>query len=90
MYNIDELYKNLSDEQRFLVLITSFASVLIIYLGLFILKAVALCRMAKKRGFSNWWLGMIPYANFYLIGKLAGPIRLFNYDFKNMGIVALI
>ena len=90
MYNIDELYKNLSDEQRFLVLIISFASVLIIYLGLFILKAVALCRMAKKRGFSNWWLGMIPYANFYLIGKLAGPIRLFNYDFKNMGIVALI
>ncbi len=62
-----------------------------VYVGFFAIKAVAVCLMAKKHGIKNWWLGMIPFANFIVIGKLAGPVRVFNFDIKNVGwIVAIV
>ena len=91
MFVFDEILdvKELT-EQDIYVLIASFAIVAVLAIGLFILKAIALCRMAKKRGYSNWWLGLIPYANFYLLGKLAGPVRIFRFDIKNVGLFLAI
>ena len=63
---------------------------LIFYLGIFIVKSIAICKMARKRGYKNWWLGMIPYANYYILGKLAGPVRLFRVDIKNIGLVVML
>ena len=63
---------------------------IILSLGFFIIKSVAVCKLAKKRGFKNWWLGMIPYANYYVIGKLVGKMRIFNLVIKNIGVIALI
>ena len=80
---------NLSDlERKIEYLVYAFVAVLVV--GFFILKAIAVCKMAKKKGYKNWWLGMIPYANFILLGKLAGPIRIFKMDIPNMGIFLLI
>ena len=59
-----------------------------IYLCFFAIKAVGVCLMAKKRGIKYWWLGMIPFANFVVIGKLAGPVRAFSIDIKNIGLIA--
>src|SRR5574344_2160118 len=59
----------------------------VIYAGFYILKAVAVCKLAKKRSFKHWWLGMIPFVNFAVIGKLAGPVRVFRIDVKNIGII---
>ena len=58
-----------------------------IYLGFFAIKAVGVCIMAKKRGLKYWWLGMIPFANFAVIGKLAGPVRAFSINIKNIGLI---
>lgn len=89
-FNFANLNKNLTDEQLLAVMLLSLLFVAVIYLGMFVLKAVAVCRMARKRGFSNWWLGMIPYANYYMIGKLAGPVRIFRMDIKNIGLFVLV
>lgn len=61
-----------------------------IYGAFFAIKAVAVCVMAKKHGIKNWWLGMMPFANFIVIGKLAGPVRVFHVDIKNVGWLAAI
>ncbi len=88
--NFGSLFSQLTEEQIFYLTLYSFIFSAIITLGMFILKAIAVCKMAKKRGFSNWWLGLIPYANFYMLGKLAGPVRLFGLDLKNVGLFVLI
>ena len=62
----------------------------VISLGFYVLKSIAICRMAKKKGYKNWWLGMIPYANFIILGKLAGPIRIFKIDVRNMGLFVVL
>ena len=63
---------------------------LIISIGFYIIKCVAVCKMAKKRGYKNWWLGMLPYTNYYVIGKLVGSVRIFNFTIKNVGLIAMI
>lgn len=78
---------NLTTNEFFYSLLCSCSIVILIYLGLFVLRAVATCIMAKKRKLKNWWLGMIPYANYITLGKLAGRTRIFSMDFKNIGIV---
>ena len=69
-------------------LLISVAAALAVYAGFFAIKAVAVCIMAKKRGLKYWWLGMIPFANFFVIGKLAGPVRVFSATVKNIGLIA--
>lgn len=61
-----------------------------VYCSFFAIKAVAVCLMAKKQGIKNWWLGMIPFANYVIIGKLAGPVRVFHVDIKNIGLIMAI
>lgn len=61
-----------------------------VYGAFFAVKAVAVCVMAKSHGVKNWWLGMIPFANYIVIGKLAGPVRVFHVDIKNVGWLAAI
>ncbi len=62
----------------------------IISLGFYIIKCVAVCKMAKKRGYKNWWLGMLPYANYYVIGKLVGSVRIFSLTIRNVGLIAML
>lgn len=69
------------------IYLTAIIAVAIIFVGLYALKSVAICILAKKRGIKWWWVGIIPYANYVVLGKLAGPIRLFRIDFKNIGYV---
>lgn len=84
--DLNNYFVNLDDK----VVLLSLLFAAVISIGFFILKAVAICRMAKKKGYKNWWLGMIPYANYILLGKLAGPIRIFRMDISNMGIFVII
>lgn len=51
----------------------STAITVLIYLGIiviYILGAIGLSTMAKKRGLDNPWLAWIPFGNGYLLGKL--------------------
>ena len=77
-------------EQGGVIIAASAIFAAVIYIGSFIVKAVAICVMAKRRGFKNWWMGMIPYVNYHTLGKLAGPVRIFRIDVKNMGLFAAI
>ena len=90
LYDIESLFELYGEEYVLKIMLYTFIAIGIFYLGIYVLKAVATCRMAKKRGFKNWWLGMIPYANYYVLGKLAGPVRIFRVDVKNIGVIVLI
>lgn len=81
-----------SNDSRVEMQIVLFTGIVTItsYFIIFLLKAIAVCRMAKKRGFKNWWVGMLPYGNFFMIGKLAGPVRVFQIDLKNIGLITMI
>lgn len=61
-----------------------------VYLAIYIFKAIAICVMAKRKGIKKWWLGALPYFNFYVLGKLAGPVRVMGFSFKNIGITVAV
>ena len=90
LYDINSLIEAYGKDAVMSIFLITFLVGAIIALGLFILKAIAICKMAKNRGFKNWWLGMIPYANIILLGKLAGPVRIFKVGVKNIGVFLLI
>lgn len=86
----ESLVSNYGEALATKILLISAISAFTMVLGFFILKAIAVCRMAKRKGYKYWWLGMIPYANFIVLGKLAGPVRIFKIDISNIGIFVLI
>ncbi len=65
-------------------------AVALIYIALYVFKAIATCTMAKKRGIKWWWVGMLPYVNFILLGKLCGPVKIMRIEFKNIGILVMV
>ncbi len=84
------IYGQLSTSSAIFSIIVFFSVALVIYLGLFILRAVATCIMAKKQKIKWWWLGLIPYANYIVLGKVAGSAKIFSMHFKNIGIVVCV
>ncbi len=52
---------------------------LVIGIILYVVHAYALMVLAKRRGIENPWLAFIPVANYYILGKLVGEIRLFSF-----------
>ena len=90
LYDINSLIEAYGKDAVMSIFLITFLVGAIIALGLFILKAIAICKMAKNRGLKNWWLGIVPYANIILLGKIAGPVRIFKVSVKNMGIILLI
>ena len=67
------------------LIISLIVSLLIAFVG-FLLKAIAIFIMAKKRGLKNKWFAFVPFLNYVLLGKLVGPVRLFNVKMKNAGL----
>ena len=90
IYDYEALVASYGEKLTNQILLISFIFSATIILGFFILKSVAVCRMAKRKGYKYWWLGMIPYANFIVLGKLAGPVRIFKIDIPNIGLFVLI
>ncbi len=63
---------------------------LILVLSIFIFKSIAIFLMARNNKINNAWLAFIPFANFYLLGKLTGPVRIFSWKIKNIGLLLSI
>ena len=62
-----------------------------VYLLVYVLRAIALFTMARKRGMDRLvWCAFVPFASTYLIGKLAGPLKIGNFTIRNVGIVAMV
>jgi len=56
----------------------------------YVLKGLGILNMSKARGLSNGWLGFIPYARNYQLGKVAGEIELGDKKITNMGLWMLL
>jgi len=52
----------------------------------YILRGLAINKMSKARGLDNGWLGFIPIAHKYQLGKVAGTIEYGNKKVKNVGL----
>ena len=57
----------------------------------FILKGFAIKYMAKQKGLSKLWLSFVPFANYYLLGKVLGKAIIWGKPIKNVGLgVAIV
>ena len=56
----------------------------------YVFRGAAIYTMSANRGISNGWLGFIPYAHNYQLGKLAGEIELGNKKVKKTGVWLLV
>ncbi|MBR6737963.1 MAG: hypothetical protein IKL82_06390 [Clostridia bacterium] len=70
--------------------VLGFFSEIAIWLFGFIFTAIASFQMAKRRGLKNAWLAFIPFAQWALIGKLAGESNVFGKIIKNAGLFVAI
>ncbi len=56
----------------------------------FVFKGIGLSTIAKREGHKNTYLAYIPFASYFLLGKIVGGVKVFGYRVKNLGLVAMI
>ena len=62
----------------------------VIFIILYVFKAIGLSTMAKKRGMDKKvWAAFVPFASTWLIGELAGPVRVGKSKFAYFGLLAM-
>lgn len=61
-----------------------------LWLVFFVLQGIGLYRMAKNRGMSRCGLAFVPFANVWLMGKLAGKCEVFGHPVKRVGLWTMI
>ncbi len=62
----------------------------VIFIILYVFKAIGLSTMAKKRGMDKKvWAAFVPFASTWLIGELSGPVRLGKSKFAYFGLLAM-
>lgn len=64
--------------------------ILTVALSFYIFKSVSLYVFAKNNGIDKAWISFVPFANYYIVGKLAGRVRMFSMTFKNIGIYVAV
>ena len=63
----------------------------VVFLVLYTFKAVGLSTMAKKRGMDKKvWAAFVPFASTWLIGELAGPVRVGKGKFAYFGLLTML
>ena len=62
----------------------------VVMVALFLLQGFGLFAMANRRKMKKKWMAFVPFANVYLMGKLAGDCAVFGRRMKNIGLYAMI
>ena len=61
-----------------------------LWLVLFMLQAIGLFVMAKKRNIKHKWLAFMPFANIMFIGKIVGECSFFGRKIKRAGLYTML
>ena len=61
-----------------------------LYLVGLIFGGLGLLKISKRAGIKYGWIGFLPFANTFLIGKLAGETKIMNMRVKRIGLYAMI
>ena len=61
-----------------------------VFVALTVLQGFGLYRMAKNRNIKRKWLSFVPFANVYMIGKVAGQCSFFGHKMKRAWLYVLI
>ncbi len=62
----------------------------LIGIALYVLSALGLFTMAKRRNIENAWLAWIPVAQLYILGEIIGPVKLGDFDVSKPGLYLLV
>lgn len=65
------------------------AFIVIIGIALYILSALGLYTMAKRRNMEYAWLAWIPVAQLYILGELIGPRKFGDFEVPQPGLYLL-
>ncbi len=85
---VSEEYGLIINQKWFAV--TTLATSTLISLVFFIFKGIGLYTIAKRENIKNPFLAFIPFASFYLLGKIVGRVKVFGYHVKNLGLITMI
>lgn len=62
----------------------------VINITCFVFKGIGLYTIAKREGHGYAYLAYIPFASYYLLGKIVGGVKVFGHRVKNLGLIAMI
>ena len=90
------MYYNAGDYETFQILqalmpiitiyFVTMAVVALAGLASYLLRGIAINKLSARRGIPNGWLGFIPVAHNYQLGKIAGEIEFGRKKIKNTGL----
>lgn len=64
----------------------AFACTGVIEISFFVLKGIGLYTIGKREKIAKPFLAFIPFASYYYLGRIIGPVRLFGFRIKNIGL----
>ena len=67
-----------------------FACLLAVVVALHVLMALGLTSVARRQNIRLWGLAWVPFANYYIMGKITGGSNLFGWKVKNLGVIVMI
>ncbi len=56
----------------------------------FVFKGIGLYTIAKREGIKAPFLAFVPFASYYLLGKIVGSVKVFGHHVKNLGLITMI
>ncbi len=62
----------------------------VLWTAMFLLQGAGLYVMAKRCGLKRKGLALVPFANIYYMGKIAGTCHFFGHKMKNTGLYAML
>jgi hypothetical protein len=65
--------------QTITIIIIALIAIIIIATVFYLAECIALYIMANNQKISNSWFIFLPFARFYVIGKLSGPFKMLSY-----------
>lgn len=94
LQSLSELSK-LADQNGVVVNLQAMALIFIltsavVNITCFVFKGIGLSSIAKREGYKHTFLAYIPFASYFLLGKIVGGVKVFGYRVKNLGLVAMI
>ena len=62
-----------------------------IYIALYVLRAIALFKMARKQGLNKLvWCAFVPFASTFLMGELAGTLKIGTAKLRHLGVYVMV
>lgn len=88
--NMGKLFSEFGSGQLRILFIAFLSFTILLWIVNYVFMGIGLYKLAKNNDVQRAYLAWIPFANLYLMGKLAGKTSIFGWKIANIGLIVMI